>query len=456
MITNRLRLHRGQSEVFRDLFVRDQVQNAVAVCCRGWGKSHLAGVTALQAGIELMQLDASVPNKNVYVIAPTYSQVTDIYYPLLMYQLGAAAYCTKESKADGRLILSRNVEIRLISFEAIERVRGTGCYYAINDEVRDWTKGGGFKEAWESVIQPCITTRWSPKQAREYNSPRSGRSLTISTPKGFNYLYDVYNLQESSKDWKSYHFDYTKAPMLDPDEIEKIRHSIDPLKFAREYLATFQESGNSVFYTFDRKVHVRNDLEWFKQGKEGELGEDVHIGIDFNVGLQCSSAFALRGGQIHYLDEFKGHPDTETLAAAIKGRYWPTGKKTCRIFVYPDPTGRARKTSAPVGVTDFVILEKAGFVTRAHNGSPPIVDSVASVNRMLKTAAGNVSLYVSNKCTGVIQSLERTVWVDNNPDSAMIDKKEGVEHFSDGVRYPVHYLFPVDNSQPRVKRGFGF
>jgi hypothetical protein len=345
-----------------------------------------------------------------------------------------------------------------------------GAYFVVNDEVRDWTKGGGFKDAWQSIIEPCISTRWSPKRAKMLGAASSGRSLTISTPKGYDFLYDMYNMREQDDRYKGYHYDYKQSPLLDIDEVERVRHTIDPIKFAREYLASFKESGNTVFYCFDRVTHVRNDLEWFTQGGTDDKGaftqgEDVHLGIDFNVGLQCSSAFALRGKEIHYLDEFKGHPDTENLAISIKGRYWPNyekvghkdyHKKVCRIFVYPDPSGRSRKTSAPVGQTDFSILEQHGFVTRAHKAHPAIVDSVACVNRLLKTAAGDVSLYVSGKCQGLIASLERTVWVDRNPDTATIDKTNGDEHFSDGVRYPMEYLFPINTGKKVTSRGFGF
>jgi hypothetical protein len=459
-------LHPGQSEVFRDLFVDRKIRNAVAVCSRGWGKSHLAGVSVEQAINELMQLDESVPNKTVFIIAPTYSQVTDIYHPLLMYQLGISRYSLKDSKDAGRIWFPRNVELRMVSFEAVERMRGHGAYYVVNDEVRDWTKGNGFKEAWQSIIQPCIATRWGPKRAKEVGAVSPGRSLTISTPKGYDFLYDMYNYQEQNPDeWKSYSYDYKTSPLLDPDEIEMIRHQIDPIKFAREYLASFNESGNSVFYCFDRKIHVRRDLPPFRQGTAEEPGEDVHIGIDFNVGLQCSSAFAIRGKQVHYLHEFTGQPDTERLALSIKAKYWPNfnrhghpeyGKKVCKIYVYPDPTGRARKTSAVMGQTDFSILESHGLITRAHTGSPPIVDSVNAVNRMLKTAAGEVHMYFSPDVPGVIASMERTSWVDRNPDTATIDKKNGEEHFSDGVRYPIEYLFPVLVGKKTVHRGFNF
>ncbi len=467
-----IRLHKGQSLIFNDLFVKCEVTNAVGVCSRGFGKSHLAAACAVKAADELMSLDISVPNKNIYITAPSYSQVTDIYHPMLVYQLGLGSYAISHSKDTGRIILPRNVEIRLMSYEALDRIRGTGCYFAANDEVRDWTKGEGFRKAWEGIVQPCLTTRWSRKRAKYYGAPSHGRSLTISTPRGYDELYDMYNMQEKDPaNYRSYHFDYTKSPLLDAEELERVRHTIDPLTWAREYKASFEESGNNVFYCFDRKIHVRNDIEPFRVGGTDlntgtfTLGEDVHIGIDFNVGLQCSSAFAIRGSQMQFIDEFQGSPDTETLALSIQTKYWPNykiighpdfGKKICNIHVYPDPTGRARKTSAPVGITDIYILQDHGFEVRAHSSSPPIVDSVAAVNRKLMTAAGEVSMFVSANCTGTIKSLERTSWVDGNPNTATIDKSQNLEHFSDGIRYSTHYLFPIHSSGGTTRRSRNF
>lgn len=439
-------LHPGQSQVYNDLFVEKTCRYAVAVCSRGWGKSYFAGVAATTAIFELLELAEWVPNKIVYIIAPTYSQVTDIYYPLLAFELGLAQYSLRASKDLGRFWFPKNVELRLVSYEAVDRLRGTGAYFVVMDEVRDWTKGSGFQEAWQGIIQPCINTRWSRKRAKQVWAKSPGRALCISTPNGYDFLYDMYNYQEVDKDWKSYHFDYKSSPYLDEEEIEKVKHTIDPLKFNREYKATFEDSGNNVFYCFDRKQHVSPDVPDF------EDGEDVHIGIDFNVGLQCSSVFAVRGGQVHFLDEFKGHPDTETLAIAIKTRY--PGRK---IYVYPDPSGRSRKTSAPVGVTDFTILEKYGLITRAHRKAPPIIDSVNAVNKKLKTASGIIDMYFHPRCEGIIKSVERTAWEEHrNTDLATIDKSEGVEHFSDGVRYAIEFLYPIKPGHKTSAKGFKF
>jgi hypothetical protein len=446
-----IELHPGQSRVFYDLFVSKEVRYAVPVCSRGWGKSYFAATAAAQAVAELMELPADVPNKLVFIIAPTYTQVTDIYYPILAHSMGMSEIATKHSKDTGRFEFPGNVELRLISYEAIERMRGLGAYFVVCDEVASWSHGVGLQEAWQGIIQPCINTRWSKERALEYGAVSPGRAAIIGTPKGFNFHYDMFNYEQTDDEWKSYHFDYTTSPYLDATEIERLKHTIDPLKFNREYKATFEDSGNSVFYCFDRKTHVRVDLEDFVVGKERDDSEEIHVAIDFNVGIMCASICAIRGGQLHIIEEMKGHPDTETLGKALRKKY-----PHQIIKAYPDPSGRARKTSAPVGITDFTILEKHNIKCIAREKHPPIVDSVNAVNARLKSAAGDVNLYIHPRCTGVITSLERTKWVENNPDKATIDKSEGVEHYSDGIRYIVEFIWPIKRAHTVTRRGFNF
>ena len=440
-----IELHEGQSQVINDLFVDKSCRYAVVNASRGFGKSFLAATAAMLAVQELMELPDDVPNKNVALIAPTYSQAVDIYYPLIAWQLGMEDYADKASKAAGQFWFPNNVQLKLWSYEASQRMRGTGQYFVIADEVTSW-KGAGMnlKESWESIIQPCVATRWSPSNAKRYNA-NSGRALIISTPMGYDYFYEMYNRQDADAQWNSYHYTYKDSPYLDDEEIERVKLTLVPLKFAREYTASFEDSGNNVFYTFDRSKHIDKDLPAFEEG------EDVHVAIDFNVGIMASVIFALRGGQIHILDEMQGHPDTESLAMALKNKY-----QGHRITAYPDPSGRARKSSAAVGRTDFSILEAAGIRTRAHSKAPPMIDSVAAVNKKFMNANGDIDMYVHPKCNNTIKSLERTAWVESNPDTATICKKEGVEHWTDGLRYAVEYLFPIRGGTKVTTRGFNF
>ena len=343
-------------------------------------------------------------------------------------------FVEKSSQHSGTFWFPNNVMLKLWSYEASERLRGSGQYFAVLDEVTTWKGAGGtFKESWESIIQPCLTTRWSKERATEYGAKSPARALIISTPRGKDYFYEMFNFEQVDDAWKSYHYTYKDSPYLDAEEIEKTKHTIDFFQFKREYEASFEESGNNVFYNFNRKDHVDKTI------KDFQPGEHIYAAIDFNVGIMATSLFAIRGNQIQIIEEYQGHPDTETLAKQLKQRI----DKGHKVSSFPDPSGRARKSSAAVGRTDFSILQAYGIETIARSKAPPMIDSVAAVNRQLKTASGAINFYVHPRCKHTIKSLERTVWKENNMDSATIDKSEGVEHFSDGIRYAVEYLFPV-------------
>ena len=466
---NGVTLHEFQTEVYEDLFLDRLHRFVVCMCSRGWGKSYVAAVAAMTAVYELLELHLCVPNKIVYIIAPTFTDCTEIYFPLLNFDLGLEHITTKPASRDtGRFFFAKNVELRLLSYESVERMRGKGAYFVVWDEISLCTKGITPKEAWEGVIRPAISTRWSPARARAAKAKSAGRALFIGTTKGYNFLYELGNMHEKNPDWTTFKYDYRQSPYLDPIEIEALRHEMDPITFANEYLASPEESGNKVFYCFDRKLNVMK-LDPFQLPKNGyklhddgskdmeasysdeECGEDVHACVDFNVGIMATSIFAHRGGQMQFLDEMMGHPDTEMLAIALATKY-----KGHKIYAYPDPTGKSRKTSATVGKTDFAILAAHGITVCVKSASPPIIASVAAVNKMLKTAAGDVSMIFDPFCNKTIQSVERTKWLDNNQDTATIDKKEGIEHFSDGIRYSAEYLHPIVSHTLRVKRGFNF
>ena len=437
-----IELHPSQSDVVKDLFVDQSARYGVVCASRGWGKSYVAGAAAMLALNELMQMDESVPNKYVSIIAPTYQQTLDIYAPLLVNQFRLDTLCIKYSIPNGRFWLPNNVELRLWSYEASERLRGTGQYFVILDEVTSWEGTPGLKESWESVIRPCITTRWSPENAERFNAPSPGRALIISTPKGYDHFYDMFNHQDIDTDWKSYHYTYKDSPYLSETEMDKVKLTVDPLKFSREYEASFEDSGANVFYNFSRAEHIDKDIEW------PDYNEPIFLGIDFNVGIQATSAFYRRGDSIYFFDEFSGHPDTDTLSKAIKSRY----KDYSMIRAFPDPSGRAKKTAA-TGATDFSILEQHGIRCLARKKAPAIADSAQAVNTKLKNARGDIGLKVHPKCEGIIRSFERTTWLENNPDSLIIDKRTGEEHFSDGIRYAMEYMFPVTGGKKRVVTG---
>lgn len=418
----------------------------VLVGSRGLGKSYVSGSAVALAVGELESLPADVPNKNIALLCGSHTQVTDIYFPMLAYTFGLEARCKEHSRSVGRFWFENGTEVKCWSADAYERMRGSGQYLVVGDELPTWrVPGGNLQDAYESVIEPTVVTRWSPERAAAVGAPSPGRVLLPSTPMGKDYFYDLAQREAVDDRWKTFHYTYRDSPLLSNREIERAKIHSDPIKFAREYEASFDDSGANVFYAFDRKTHVDPELPYFEED------EVVHAAIDFNIMLNATSFHAIRGQQVHCLDEHMGAANTEELVKAIRAKF-PTQKIVC----YPDPSGKARKTSAAIGVTDFSILKEAGFTVLARNKQPAIVDSVAAVNRKLKNAAGDVDFYIHPRCKGMVSSLDRTVWLENRPETATIDKTQGHEHFSDGLRYLIEYLWPIDRQRPRVSTNAAF
>ena len=69
-----------------------------------------------------------------------------------------------------------------------------------------------------------------------------------------------------------------------------------------------------------------------------------------------------------------------------------------KIFAYPDPASRQRKTSAG-GRTDLSILANAGFIVKAPNKHMPVRDRINSVNSMLCNGKGERQILIHPKYT---------------------------------------------------------
>ena len=77
--------------------------------------------------------------------------------------------------------------------------------------------------------------------------------------------------------------------------------------------------------------------------------------MDFNVNPMCCCYAQRVGEQLHIFDEeVIPNANTEIMARQIDQKY------KNRTTIYPDPSGKSRRTSAP-GQTDFTILENYGF-----------------------------------------------------------------------------------------------
>ena len=222
----------------------DSARFKVVVAGRRCGKSRMSAVSLLIEGLKCPKGSA------VMYIAPTQGQARQIIWDLLM-DLGREVIQSAHiNNLDITLVNGAKIYVR--GSDRPDTLRGVSLTYVVLDEVADIKE-----ETWEKVIRAAL-------------SDKKGRALFISTPKGRNWLYDLYNLGTSGtdSDWKSWHFTTEDNPLIDVKEVEAAKKTMSSFAFKQEFLASFDNAGTDVFKE-----------AWLKYGEEPSYGA-YYIAID--------------------------------------------------------------------------------------------------------------------------------------------------------------------------------
>jgi phage terminase large subunit len=157
--------------------------------------------------------------------------------------------------------------------------------------------------------------------------------------------------------------------------------------------------------------------------------------MDFNIDPMSAVVAARIGNTLHIVDEVRMFSsNTQEMCDELKQRFPKT-----KLWVYPDPAGNQRKTSAG-GQTDVTILRNNGFVVKVPHSHTPVRDRINAVNSRLCDSTGVRHLYIDPKCKYTIEGLERHSYKEG---SSQPDKDSGYDHFMDALGYMVDYQFPV-------------
>jgi phage terminase large subunit len=166
-----------------------------------------------------------------------------------------------------------------------------------------------------------------------------------------------------------------------------------------------------------------------------DIGGELLVGMDFNVN-PMSAVLAIRVvDECHVLDALEvPTSNTEEMATEIRRRY-----PNRRIIVCPDPAGKQRHTNAPVGVTDFTILQRARMEVRAPEAAPPVVDRINNAQAMfLQTGRRRVRIHP--KAKPLITALANLTYKEG---TSIQDKKSGFDHIADALGYLLWQEFNV-------------
>lgn len=166
-----------------------------------------------------------------------------------------------------------------------------------------------------------------------------------------------------------------------------------------------------------------------------DTGGELLIGMDFNVEPMTAVIGVRAVDECHILGDIVLEVgSTEDMAQAIRAKY-----PKRRIIVCPDPAGKQRKTSAPVGQTDYTILQKYGFTLRAPNAAPAVVDRENNANAMyLDARTQKRRARIHPDAENLITALANLPYKNGQR-----DKKSPFDHICDAMDYLLWQEFNV-------------
>lgn len=382
--------------------ISDTHRFRVVVCGRKFGK------TTLNAE-ELVANAISGNDRRVMYVAPTLGVARQLMWERLK-KYGASI---KEN--DSRLEMKVKTpyggesHIFLGSWEKIELYRGDEFDFIEFDEVQEYR---GFWVGWNEAMRPTLT-------------PRKGGAMFSGTPKGFNQLYDLFNLEYTDDNFKSFRFTTYDNPFIDKDEIDKEKAKKSDDEFAQEYLAEFRKSSGLVFKEFNREQHVFDyDINGYSEKVAG---------VDFGYTNPTAIPHVIiKDGNYYVTSELyrTQMTDDEVADYVFAQRF---------TKVYPDP-------EAPAAIE---VMRRKGINLRdVVKGKDSIEHGINKMREMFKQN----KLFIHKSCINLIGELEMYSYPDKSAfRNANENPQDEYNHAIDALRYVVS---TYSIGKPVVKRAF--
>ena len=402
-----------------------QLDDKYPLFCGGYGTGKTE--TLLNCAIR----DAlEAPGGLIALYEPTYDLIDLILAPRLEEKLTDLKFRYRYNKRRNFIAVKggRCANFVMRTLDNPARIIGYESYRAHVDEI-DTLRQEHALLAWRRII---ARNRQKPKSvAKPFN-----RVSAYTTPEGFRFAYDTW-VRNKKLGYEMVQAATYSNPFLPEDYVDSLRASYPPqlIKAYIEGLFVNLASG-SVYPDFDRKLnHLPAAIQ---------LGEPLHVGMDFNVNKMAAVVFVVREDRPHAVGELMKVRDTPTMARLLKERFKDPGH---HVTVYPDASGQ-NTSSKGASVSDLTILQEAGFTIRAPSANPRIKDRVNSVNALILNDKGDRRLRVNvDACPILTECLEQQPYDEHGEP----DKSTGHDHGNDGAGYFLHSRWPA--TKPVVTHG---
>lgn len=375
------------------------------------------------------------PGTRYWFISPTFPQARVMYRRLIGTLFKSREIMLKKNQSELRVKLINQSEIRFVSGEVFDNLRGETLHGAIIDEVRDQ-----HPDLWPMVIRPMLSTT-------------RGWCTFISTPNGFDAFYDLANKAQTDSDWEFYSAPSTANPLFTEEELRAARSSMSEAQFAQEILAEFRDLTSGRAYANFSPDNL-SDTCPFYVGKDWHPQLSVVLGADFNLSPMSWHLGQTRADQWWWFDEIhlkNSHTQEASLELAsriemLKAQGYAAEPN---LIICGDATSKAGQRAA-AGQSDYDILKsvlrsrRISFRDITPESNPSVKDRVNAVNTKCKDASGVNHLWLHRQNVPELKKdLERVVWKPGG--NATLDEgpMKELTHASDSIGYPVTELTPV-------------
>jgi hypothetical protein len=198
---------------------------------RQWGKTMLAMNQVYYWAI-------NNPNSKIGWVSPVYKQSEKVFDEMVR----AFDNSFIKSNAQKLTIEVNGSTIQFFSSERYDNIRGFTFDYLVCDEFAFMAE-----QAWTEVLRATVLVKGK-------------KVLLISTPKGKNHFYNLFNLDGVNTQYKSFKMSSYDG-LADKNEIDGARFTLPEHIFKQEYLAEFVDNGSCVFTNiiFNDKALITSD-----------------------------------------------------------------------------------------------------------------------------------------------------------------------------------------------------
>lgn len=415
-----IKLYGEQSTILNDWINTDK--HCVDIVPAGSGKTFLASIFLPVAAHDKRYHKG----KDILYTAPTREMIKTLIWEQLKKACIETFQVKEENINNGDLTIKfpDGIFIRCKSAEQREALRGMNAGIIIMDEASLYPQ--------ESLLE--LTNRLRPKPGEPEST---GRMIIITTPYGAGPLFDLYNTAKTNPDrYVVRHYDYTQMRSGNKQFIMEQKQLLSPMKFAQDYLCSFESTADQFFYTFKPAFHTA-DLK--------DNGGDLYHFADFNKRVATSIIARVtnpykKDGKIEILKAYAiDNCGTEQLAQTIRKDF-----PKRRIYSIIDMSGTQvnRDTTSPFGITDRILLEKYGFTIINSNKQNPLISDTDNIcNAFIQ--AGRLMVNVSE--SKLIQALKSYHFEDGTRKRLVKynDKFAFIDGLGDCCRYGISLLFPI-------------